>query len=68
MGNAESRTCIGGLSEVFPIGSFVRVPRALTEHQLLEANRPNWTTEMNVSVGKIGLVVGGLYATGTRGR
>ena len=63
MGNAESRTCIGGLSEVFPIGSFVRVPRALTEHQLLEANRPNWTTEMNVSVGKIGLVVGGLYAT-----
>ena len=56
-------TSIGGISKLFPVGTFVRVPRQLTEEQIYAAavdlNSRNWDNEMDVSVGQIGIVLGG---------
>jgi hypothetical protein len=60
MGNSIS-TGLGGVSKVFPIGTFVRVPRKLTDEEIKAAEGSNcaWTSEMDSSVGPIGIVLGG---------
>lgn len=65
MGGSQStiKTGLGGVSPVFPIGSYVRVPRALTYQQVRDAaddmNSPDWSKETDVTIGRIGLVIGG---------
>lgn len=54
---------LGGVSKTFPIGTFVIVPRHLTDQEISDAaideNSQKWCFKMNETVGKIGIVLGG---------
>ncbi len=54
---------LGGVSKVYPIGSFVRLTRKLSKDELLAVASdpycPAWDEEMNDAVGEIGIVLGG---------
>ena len=55
---------LGGVSKVFPVGTFVRFPRQLTAQEIKDAEKDGdlpggWDSAMHETVGRIGIVLGG---------
>ena len=50
---------IGGVSKKFPIGTFVRIARKLSQEDINSENCMVWAPEMDKTIGNVGIVIGG---------